>query len=150
MVHDLKSYAEKVVIDKPGIYACASSPNGKQLLISLNEGGKSQVLQLFSAEGGETRDLIRIDGDKEMPFWGTATWTPDGRYVVFFKGVKGNEGQWQLWRVAVEGGEPQPLGLKITGQLAGSLQLHPDGRHVVIDDVGVNLEVWVMENFLPK
>jgi hypothetical protein len=58
--------------------------------------------------------------------------------------------KWQLWRVAVDGGEPELPGLNITGQLVGSLMIQPDGRHVVIDDVGVNLEVWVMENFLPK
>jgi Tol biopolymer transport system component len=102
------------------------------------------------ASGGEARELVKVDGEKEIPFWGNATWTPDSHYVVFFKGVKGKEGQWQLWRVAAEGGEPQPLGLKITSQLVGPLQLHPDGRHVIIGDVGVNLEVWVMENFLPK
>jgi len=148
--HDLKSNMETVILEKPGIYACASSPDGKQLLISLNEGGKSQVLNVMSVEGGETRELVRVDGDKEVPFWGTASWTPDGRYIVFFKGVKGKEGQWQLWRVAAEGGEPQTMGLNVTGQLVGSLQLNPDGRRIVIDDVGVNLEVWVMENFLPK
>jgi Tol biopolymer transport system component len=148
--HDLKSNMETVILEKPGIYACASSPDGKQLLISLNEGGKSQVLNVMSAEGGETRELVRVDGDKEVPFWGTASWTPDCRYIVFFKGVKGKEGQWQLWRVAAEGGEPQKMGLNVTGQLVGSLQLNPDGRRIVIDDVGVNLEVWVMENFLPK
>jgi hypothetical protein len=30
------------------------------------------------------------------------------------------------------------------------LRLHPDGRRAAIVDVKVNLEVWVMENFLPK
>jgi len=33
--------------------------------------------------------------------------------------------------------------------LTGGLRLHPDGRRVAIDDIKVNLEVWVMENFLP-
>jgi hypothetical protein len=32
----------------------------------------------------------------------------------------------------------------------GELRLHPDGRRVAIGDVKVDLEVWVMENFLPK
>jgi hypothetical protein len=29
------------------------------------------------------------------------------------------------------------------------VRLHPDGRRVAITDVRVDLEVWVMENFLP-
>ena len=41
------------------------------------------------AAGGEARELLRIDGEKEVPFWGTPWWTPDGRYIAFLKGVKG-------------------------------------------------------------
>jgi Tol biopolymer transport system component len=76
------------------------------------------------------------------------SWTSDGRSVVFLKAVKGKAGQWQLWRVAAEGGEPQPIGVFAARQLLG-MRLHPDGRRVAITDVKVNLEVWVMENFLP-
>ena len=151
VAHDLRSGQETVVTEDPGIYMANMSPDGKQRLIAKAvENGKSQLLLIMPASGGEARELVKVDGEKEIPFWGNATWTPDSHYVVFFKGVKGKEGQWQLWRVAAEGGEPQPLGLNITGQLVGPLQLHPDGRHVVFGDVGVNLEVWVMENFLPK
>ncbi|MDP3643747.1 MAG: hypothetical protein Q8S54_11220 [Bacteroidota bacterium] len=112
--------------------------------------GKTQVLLVMPASGGEARELVRVDGGKEVPFWGSPAWTPDGRYVAFLKGVKGKDKQWQLWRVAVEGGEPQQLGLNFTGQLTGELRLHPDGRRVAIDNVKVNLELWVMENFLTK
>jgi Tol biopolymer transport system component len=157
VAHDLQSGQEKIVTEDPGIYMGNMSPDGKQRLIAKAvEEGKSQVLLIMPASGGEARELVKVDGGKEVPFWGNATWTPDSRYIVFLKGVKGEEQiaykdtQWQLWRVAAEGGEPQPLGLKITGQLVGPLQMHPDGRHVIIGDIKVNLEVWVMENFLPK
>ena len=100
------------------------------------------------AAGGEAREVVRIDGEKENPFPGSPSWTPDGRSVAFLKGVKGKDGQWQLWRAAAEGGEPQRIGLIAARQLAG-VRLHPDGRRVAITDVKVDLEVWVMENFLP-
>jgi len=154
VAHDLRSGQETVVMEKPGLYACMESPDGKQLLLALNEEGKSQVLLVMPAAGGEARELVRVD-EKEVPFWGSPSWTPDGRYVAFLKGVKGEAQipykarQWQLWRVAAEGGEPQSLGLNFAGQLTGALRLHPDGRRVAIDDIKVNLEVWVMENFLP-
>ena len=32
----------------------------------------------------------------------------------------------------------------------GGLRPHPDGRRLATTDFKVNLEVWVMENFLPK
>jgi len=148
VAHDLRSGQERVVIQKPGLYSGITSPDGERLLIAVQEGG-SQVLLIMPAAGGEARELVRIDGEKEIPFWGTATWMPDSRYVAFLKGVKGKGRQWQLWRIAVEGGQPQYLGLDFAGQLTGELRIHPDGRLVVVDDVKVNLEMWVMENFLP-
>jgi Tol biopolymer transport system component len=102
--------------------------------------------------------LVNPDGTN-LKWFGTfnpkePAWTPDGRYIAFLKGVKGEaqiprkDRQWQLWRVPAEGGEPQRLGLNVVGQLTGELRLHPDGRRVAIDDIRVNLEVWVVENFL--
>jgi Tol biopolymer transport system component len=156
VAHDLRSGQETTVSEDQGLYLSKASPDGQHLLIAKAiEEGKSQVLLLMPVSGGEARELVKIDGEKEVPFWGNASWTSDGRYVVFLKGVK-KEGQdykeiqWQVWSIASEGGEAIPLGLTITGQLVGPLQVQPDGRHVVIGDVRVNLEVWMMENFLPK
>ena len=156
VAYDLRSGQETEISEDQGMYISKSSPDGQKLLIAKAvDNGKSQVILTMPVSGGETKELVKVDGDKEIPFWGNASWTSDGRYVVFLKGVK-KEGQqykdiqWQAWSVPAEGGEATPLGLTITGQLVGPLQLHPDGHHVVIGDVRVNLEVWVMENFLPK
>jgi Tol biopolymer transport system component len=147
----LRSGKETVVSEKQGLYAGLVSPDGKRLLIATGtEGDKSQVLFIMPVAGGEARELVRIDKEKEVPFWGSAAWSPDGRYIVYFKGVKGKEREWQLWRIPADGGEAQFLGLNITGQLTGELRLHPDGHRVAIDAVMLNLEVWKMENFLPK
>jgi Tol biopolymer transport system component len=151
VAHDLRSGKETVVSEKQGLYAGLVSPDGKRLLIATGtEGDKSQVLFIMPVAGGEARELVRIDKEKEVPFWGSAAWSPDGRYIVYFKGVKGKEREWQLWRIPADGGEAQFLGLNITGQLTGELRLHPDGHRVAIDAVMLNLEVWKMENFLPK
>ena len=149
VAHNLRSGQESVVSDKKGLYAGLVSPDGQKILIAVNEEG-SQVLLIMPVTGGEAKELVRVDGEKEVPFWGSAAWSPDGRYIVYFKGVKGKEREWQLWRIPAEGGEAQSLGLNITGQLTGELRLHPDGHRVAIDAVMVNLEVWKMENFLPK
>jgi Tol biopolymer transport system component len=147
--HDLRSGKEKVVIERQGIYDGLVSPDGSQLLIAVIE-GKSQVLLVMPATGGETRELVRVDGEKETPFFGSAAWMPDSRYVAFMKGVKGMDQQWQLWRVAIDGGEPQYLGLNVAGHFTGELRIHPDGRRVAMDYIKPNMEMWVMENFLPK
>jgi Tol biopolymer transport system component len=148
VAHDLRSGQETTVVEKRGLYAGVVSPEGQRLLLGVNESG-TQSLLVMPLAGGEARELVRIDGEKETPFWGSPSWTPDGHHIVFLKGVKGKARQWQLWRVAVEGGEPQRLGLNIASQLLG-VRLHPDGRRVAISDIKVDLEIWVMENFLPK
>ncbi len=157
VAHDLQTGQESAVSQDQGLYLSNVSPDGQKLLIAKSvENGKSQVLLTMPTSGGEARELVKIDGNKNIPFWGSASWTGDSRYVVFLKGIKGVEQipykdmQWQMWSVSAEGGEAMPLGLTITGQLVGPQQLQPNGHHVVIGDVKVNLEVWVMENFLPK
>jgi Tol biopolymer transport system component len=154
VAHDLRSGQETVVIEKRGLYTGALSPDGRQLLIGVNEKG-TQILSVMPVSGGEPRELLRVDGEKEVPFWGSPWWTPDGRYVSFLKGVKGESEvpyqdlRWQLWRVAADGGKPQRLGLTV-GRQIGGLRPHPDGRRLATTDFKVDLEIWVMENFLPQ
>ncbi|MBU4204498.1 MAG: hypothetical protein KKD59_11255 [Acidobacteria bacterium] len=145
--HDLRSGQETIVSEKPGYIWGTVSPDGQRIVTNVNS-DKSWSLFLMPASGGETRELVRVDKEKETPFLGSPSWTPDGRYIIFLTRVKGKAGQWQLSRVSVEGGEPQRIGLISARQLVG-IRLHPDGRRVAISDVKVNLEVWVMENFLP-
>ncbi len=148
VARDLRSGKETVVIEKRGLFAGAVSPDGQRLLIATWEVESSQVLLVMPAAGGEARELVRVGGEKEVPFWGAPWWTPDGRYIAFMKGVKGmTPNQWELWRVAAEGGEPQRIGL-IPARFRDA-RLHPDGRRVAIEDVKVDFELWVMENFLP-
>ncbi|MGA2586308.1 MAG: hypothetical protein ABSF88_04695 [Candidatus Aminicenantales bacterium] len=153
VARDLKSGQEVDVIERPGLYSGVASPDGRRLLIGVNEKG-TQILLIMPAAGGEARELVRVGGEKEVPFWGSPWWTPDGRYITFLKGVKGEAQipyearQWQMWRVAAEGGEPQRLGLTV-GRQMGGLRPHPDGRQLATTDIKVNLEIWVMENFLP-
>jgi Tol biopolymer transport system component len=148
VARDLKSGQEVDLIERPGLNRAVVSPDGRQLLIGVNEKG-TQILFVMPVAGGEARELMRVDNEKEVPFWGSPWWTPDGRYIAFLKGVKGKTpDQWDLWRVAAEGGEPQRLGLTV-GRQMGGLRPHPDGRRLATTDIKVNLEVWVMENFLP-
>jgi Tol biopolymer transport system component len=146
--HDLRSGHETEIVQKPGLIWGAISPDGQRVVINTIS-DKSWSLLVMPASGGEFRELVRVDKEKETPFGGLPSWTSDGRYIVFLKGAKRNyPRQWQLWRVATQGGEPQRIGLIAARQLVG-LRLHPDGRRVAISDIKVDLEVWVMENFLP-
>jgi Tol biopolymer transport system component len=153
LAHDLQSGQETVIIEKQGLLHGVMSPDGRRLLLSVAE-NNAAVLIVMPAAGGEGRELVRIGGKEEAPYWGSPWWTPDGRYVSFMKAVEGDakvrtEGRrWQIWRVPAEGGEPQGLGL-VVGRQIGGLRPHPDGRQLATTDFKVSLEVWVMENFLP-
>jgi Tol biopolymer transport system component len=100
------------------------------------------------AEGGTPRAVLRL-GDGEGRLSGIE-WTTDGRHLLFIKGSGGFHVPGltpELWRVAVDGGQPQKVGL--AAQNRGTLAIHPDGRQIAFTAEEKRGEVWVMENFLP-
>jgi hypothetical protein len=53
-----------------------------------------------------------------------------------------------LWRIPLEGGEPEKLGLEMSS--IEHLSIHPDGQRFAFYTITAKIaEVWVMENFLP-
>jgi Tol biopolymer transport system component len=147
LARDLQSGRETEVIQKAGLFRVSVSPDGQRLLIGAQE-DKSLVWRIMPATGGDSRVVVRIDAE-EANYRVGASWTPDGRHVVFTKGQRGRPTRnVQVWRVAAEGGEPQRLGLTVDE--LWWLRLHPDGRRVAIGTWKTSVEVWVMENFLPK
>jgi Tol biopolymer transport system component len=148
VAHDTRSDGETEVFKDPGLFCGVVSPDGRRLIIGTGD-GQSQVLSAMPVGGGELRELAKVGGEGGLPYWGSPWWTPDGRHVAFLKGVKGKDLQWQLWRVAAEGGESQRLALTLPGRIISGPRPHPDGRRLAISSYKANLEVWVMENFLP-
>ena len=122
----------------PEAAGLALSPDGRQIaFLTHDDAARSKVVKILSVAGGESRDLLKgnsIGLDSEL------AWTPDGRGILFVE--KG-----ELWRVPVDGGAPQALGLKM-GQLR-QLHLSPDGRQIAFTAGEGQSEVWVLENFLP-
>jgi len=120
------------------------SPDGR-LLAFVKADFKSQVrvLKIMPAEGGEPREVLRLEGEGISAF----AWTSDGRWLYFAK-MKFNEPKSELWRVSVEGGKPQKLGLEM--EQLNYLSIHPDGRQIAFYAGNESAEIWVMENFLPK
>jgi Tol biopolymer transport system component len=72
------------------------------------------------------------------------TWMPDQRSLVFA------DAGGTLWRVPVDGGTREPLGVSVPPRVQG-LSVQPDGRGVYFTgrDESNAAELWVLENFLP-
>ncbi|MFC1717267.1 TolB family protein, partial [Candidatus Poribacteria bacterium] len=147
MVYDLKAEREWIPDFRskrgkaPNIHALALSPDGQQLaFIGCHKDEHS--IQIAPAAGGETRELFTKVGVGSKA---GLVWTPDGRYLLFGNWDKGA----QLWRIPVEGGEPENLGLTM-GRIE-HLDVHPDGHRIAFTGPGLTRdpEVWVMENILP-
>jgi len=59
---------------------------------------------------------------------------------------------WDLWRIPVEGGIPEKIGLQRSWGMF-DLTVRPDGRQLSFAGRGgasTDSELWVLENFLPE
>ncbi len=126
----------------------ALSPDGQQLafMVSCDD---EWSLQIAPSSGGDAREIARL-GEEEAAWGRGLVWTPDGRYLLFYDEPKDKAtGLSELWRIPVEGGEPQNLGL--TMKVYMPLSFHPDGSRIAFTGPGPTpgAEVWAMDNFLP-
>jgi Tol biopolymer transport system component len=128
----------------------ALSPDGKWLAFAEQKApGQMCKLNLVPSAGGEARELFR--GQGSPAFSSTVNWTPDGRFLWFEKHILSKDPKAppkiECWRVSPDGGNLQKLELNYQGS---QLRLSPDGRQIAFWTRQDTLELWAMENFLPK
>lgn len=149
MRRKLATGEEKQLYSGPGGRSMFSiSPDGK--LLALINSDREKVMRIMPLGGGEPRELLRFDDTRAHR--STIEWTPDGKYILFerLRPAKDTT-QVALWRISVDGGEPQELNLVMAN--FQDLSVHSDGRRLVFDSPGVIMKspaIWVMENFLPQ
>jgi Tol biopolymer transport system component len=77
-------------------------------------------------------------------------WAPCGQHLIFSmaRGDPQRPRTSSLWRIAVEGGQPQPLG--VTRQHIEHLAMHPEGKQLAFSSGGGanGQEVWAFESSL--
>ncbi len=149
----------------------SASPDGRWLAFvewDMEEGTAS--LKVMPAKGGELRDLLAFS---KVRFYRKPrvelTWTPDSRHIVYalsstavpwspepeirwLPRESGEEDDFELWQVPVEGGEPERLGLTMKGLIPYGLSISPDGRRIAFTAGSLSRvydPIWVLENFLP-
>ena len=149
--HDLETGQEKEVYRKdtpPDIGGVLVSPDGQYLSFGTFESENNHVINIIPIAGGEPRDLLRMKS-KYPGQSAQYAWTPNGKEIFFVKQVSSmNKKAWELWRIPVQGGESQKIGLSKKRILLP--RFHPDGKRITFMTFKSISEIWVMENFLPE
>ena len=154
VVRDLQSGEERELYRFPSLergISIALSPDGRWLSFANAAWGGVRSLRIMPASGGDAKEIWNFGETKRGTPGINHTWVPDGRYIVFGAPDPSDLRVWDLWRVPVEGGTPEKMGLQRRWGL-WDLTVRPDGRQLALAGRGgasTDSELWVLENFLP-
>lgn len=85
-----------------GDFNPAFSPDGQQIAFSSDRDGVGGTkIFIMQADGSQVRCLVDAAG-----YNGSPAWSRDGKHVYYYAD---RDGPSRIWRVAVEGGQPQPI-----------------------------------------
>jgi Tol biopolymer transport system component len=153
MMYDLASKKKKEIHrdnfrpdrGRPPFFAAelSLSPDGQFLAFNVHDRGQT-ILKIIPVSGGEAREVVRWHGGKIIT---TVDWTPDGKELLFAESKFQRGHKFNFWRISMEGGEPQELGLPM--DRVYFLRIHPDGQHIAFRAGQKIKEIYAMENFLP-
>jgi Tol biopolymer transport system component len=148
MERDLASGREREVVRRTGLRVPSVSPDGRYVAAtSLDPSTKSSSLLLISIDGGEPRELLRVNPPQSL--LNLVAWMPDSRGMIVSKFLDENADRSEAWLVPVADGQPRKLDLDDGGGLAQMpIRVHPDGRQIAYMAGESRLEIWVLENFL--
>jgi Tol biopolymer transport system component len=128
--------------------------NGQPADSDAQNRSNSVSLKVMPVEGGQPRELLRASAPEDVR---AATWSPDGKFLVFFKLDSRDPNRTvEVWSIPVEGGTPHRIDLgggvpaipANDADLNKSIRIHPDGRRIAIETTEPKAEVWMMENLL--
>jgi len=129
--------------------ALAVSPDNKQIayLVSVRPGSESYIA-VMPASGGPSREIYRGTPWSDGSRYNTLGWTADQKYVMFVRGAAGDNAPNVLWRVPVQGGQAEQMGLSLPASIRLP-QIDPSGQHLYFsaNANGPN-ELWALEHFL--
>lgn len=122
-IQSIETGQVRKLLSEKGINGSPSwSPDGTQIALTLSFESNPDIFVVDAETGGSRRRLTNHYGiDTE------ASWSPDGKYLVFTSDRGGSP---QIYRVSVNGGEPERLTFEGRQNLRASYS--PDGRKLVM------------------
>jgi len=112
------------------------SPDGKSIVYYFNEDGKIKTIPLDNGEPQVLAELHKEIGHTWMAF------SPDGKKILYTANNK-------IWTISLGGAEPVEIKTGLDTQ-PFSLAWSPDGKRIAFTTrKGGDIELWLMENFLP-
>ena len=141
---DLETGEQKLVYEGAA-GPLALSPDGRNVALRANTNG-SAVLMVMPVSGGQPREVFRTHPwNLTRTGYGLA-WSSDGRYL-YLSWRKDNHSSPGLWRIPVEGGEPQDMGITME---VDTISVRPDGRGIAFNArPAPRYEIWAIDNFRP-
>jgi len=132
------------------------SPDGQQLAflsVDLSATGASKPRRVFllSTVSGESKEIYRW---MSRGGYGSVAWAADGQRLILGRKDESRrtlpheQPETELWSLAVGGGEPRKLGLRMPG--LSKVSAHPSGKRIALHTTEQTLEVWAIENLLPE
>jgi Tol biopolymer transport system component len=138
-----RSTRQETVVSTPSANPTEEDPShdGRWLVRMMN--GSSQVRPMT---GGQWRTLVSGLTEYLPP-----ETTPDGKWILY--NAIDSSGKRSLFRVSINGGDPQRLGGYPIREFTGrdTLRISPDGREILAAETEftTNYDLWVLENFEP-
>jgi Tol biopolymer transport system component len=113
------------------------SPDGERIVFGSDRSGQSQLYVKAVHAGGDA-ELLYEDDSSKFP----VGWSPDGRYVLYV--VPSPETSWDLYALAVDGEDAEPIPLQASQFAESYGQVSQDGRWLAYcSDASGRSEVYV-------
>jgi Tol biopolymer transport system component len=150
MRHDLDTgISTRILPPEPIALQFTVSRDGKQLaFMTVVDGMK--IYSVIAAAGGEPREVYRLPSSDGPDRFNALEWSPDQKYLILVvadEGVSPFRERNSLWRVKVEGGSAERLGVTMSGRFKSPF-LHPNGKQLFFTSIRTDSELWALENFL--
>ena len=129
------------------ISAFALSQDGRFFALRGTHADGTRSFDVMASSGGELRTVLHESEAEAVWGGGRFAWSPDGKYLFVVRGVidkATGRARLDVWRIAVAGGAPEPVGLTVLG--LNGVDVSPDGKHLVLDTLDTTRELWSVQN----